>query len=143
MSLSPRQMIQSLYDAFAVGDAATVLSMFDPEIIWNEAENFPYADRNPYIGPQQVAEGVFGRIMTEWDGFSVGAEKLIQEDDTVVALGRYRGTYRVTAQQLDAQFVHVWTIERGRITRFQQYADTAQFLRVMGTISPIPALPVQ
>ena len=38
--------------------------MFDPEIVWNEAESIPYADRNPYVGPQQVAEGVFGRILT-------------------------------------------------------------------------------
>ncbi len=22
-----------------------------PAIVWNEAENFPYADRNPYVGP--------------------------------------------------------------------------------------------
>ena len=142
MRSSPREIIKSLYDAFARGDAATVLGMFDPGIVWNEAENIPYADRNPYIGPQQVAEGVFGRIMTEWDGFTVTPEKLLQDGDTVVAIGRYRGTFRATSQRLDAQFVHVWTLQGGRVTQFQQYADTAQFLRVTGTPISGPVITV-
>jgi uncharacterized protein len=140
MGASPREIIESLYEAFGKGDAATVLNLFDPGIVWNEAENFPYADRNPYIGPQQVAEGVFGRLMAEWEGYTVTPEKLLQDGDTVVALGRYRGTFRATSQPLDAQFVHVWTVEGGRATRFQQYADTAQFLRVTGTLSSVPAI---
>ena len=140
MGSSPREIIGSLYDAFAKGDAATVLSMFDPAIVWNEAENIAYADRNPYIGPQQVAEGVFGRLMTEWDGFTVTPEKLLQDGDTVVAIGRYRATFRATSQRLDAQFVHVWTVDGGRVTQFQQYADTAQFLRVTGTLSSGPVV---
>ena len=135
MSSQEPQTIRDLYAAFGRGDAGAVLAMFDPEIIWNEAENIPYADRNPYVGPQQVAEGVFGRILTDFDGFTVTADKIVHEDDTVVALGRYRGVHRSTGQSLDAQFVHVWTFRSGRIVRFQQYADTAQFLRV--TSAPI------
>lgn len=130
--MSNRELIQSLYDAFARGDAGTVLGAFDPEIVWIEAENFLYADRNPYVGPEQVAEGVFGRIMTEWNGFTVGPETLLQDEKTVVALGRYRGTYKATGRRLDAQFVHVWTLRDGRVTNFQQYADTLQFARVTG-----------
>lgn len=136
-----RQLIESLYEAFARGDAATVLGAFHPQIVWNEAENIPYADQNPYVGPQRVGEGVFGRIMSEWDGFSVNPEKLVQDDDTVVALGRYRGTYKATRQPLDAQFVHVWTVKDGQITHFQQYADTAQFARVTGVLATVPAVP--
>jgi uncharacterized protein len=133
MSQQAPQMIRDLYAAFARGDAATVLAMFDPEIVWNEAENIQYADRNPYVGPQQVAEGVFGRILSDFDGFTVTPDKIIHEDDTVVSLGRYRGTHRSTGEGLDAQFAHVWTFSDGKIVRFQQYADTAQFLRVAGT----------
>jgi ketosteroid isomerase-like protein len=33
---------------------------------------------------------------------------------------------------LDAQFAHVWWLEGGKITRFQQYADTAQVLGTTG-----------
>ncbi|HVL68124.1 MAG TPA: nuclear transport factor 2 family protein [Vicinamibacterales bacterium] len=123
------QLVQSLYEAFARGDAGAVLSAFDPQIVWNEAENFTYADGNPYVGPQRVAEGVFGRIMAEWDGFAVAPQQFVADADTVVAAGRYRGTYIATGITVDAQFVHVWTIRNGAIAAFQQYTDTLQFAR--------------
>src|SRR5688500_8087090 len=126
------RLSQSMYEAFGRGDADAVLGAFDPGIVWHEAENIAYADRNPYVGPQQVAEGVFGRIMTGWDGFTVNPDKIVHEGDTAVALGRYRGTHRSTGEDLDAQFAHVWTFSNGKIVGFQQYADTAQFLRVAG-----------
>ncbi|HEX3159005.1 MAG TPA: nuclear transport factor 2 family protein [Gemmatimonadaceae bacterium] len=127
---SNRELIQSLYDAFGRGDAGTVLGAFHPDIVWNEAEGFVYADRNPYRGPSQVAEGVFGRLATEWEGFTVSPQTLLQDGETVVALGRYRGTFRATGRRLDAQFAHVWTVKDGRVSQFQQYTDTAQSARV-------------
>ncbi len=136
-----RQLVQSLYEAFGRGDAAAVLGGFDPAIVWNEADNHRYADRNPYVGPQQVGEGVFGRIMSEWDGFAVNPETLLQDGDAVVALGRYRGTFRATGRPLDAQFVHVWTVRDGRVTNFQQYTDTAQWSRVTDAAATAVAAP--
>lgn len=131
MTQSNGEMMRSLYAAFGRGDAGTVLGAFDPGIVWNEAEGMDYADRNPYVGPQQVAEGVFGRIMTEWDGFAISPEHSVEEGESVVTTGRYRGTYKATGSPLDAQFVHVWRIRGGKVVRFQQYTDTLQFARVM------------
>jgi uncharacterized protein len=124
-------IVRGIYDSFARGDAAAVLGAFDPQIRWMEAESFAYADRNPYIGPEAVAEGIFGRILSEWDGFQVRPQEFIASDDRVAVLGRYAGTYRASGYPVDAQFVHVWTIRNGKVTAFQQYADTAQFGRVM------------
>ena len=140
MSQQEPETIRAVYAAFARGAAPAVLAMFDSQIVWNEAENIPYADRNPYVGPQQVAEGVFGRILADFDRFTVNVEKIVHDGDTVVALGRYRGVHRSTGHGLDAQFVHVWTLRNGKIVGFQQYADTAQFLRVTGEpIIPTPS----
>jgi ketosteroid isomerase-like protein len=119
--------IQSMYDAFAKGDVPFVLGMFASDVVWNEAENFVYADRNPYVGPQAVLEGVFMRLGTEWDGFRLTVEEIIGSGDTVIARGRYRATYRATGAALDAQFVHVWKLADGKVASFQQYTDTAQF----------------
>lgn len=128
-----RELVQSLYEAFARGDAETVLGALHPEVDWREAESSPYADRNPYIGPREVGEGVFGRILSDFEGFTVTPRRLVAEGDTVVALGRYAGTHTGTGRELDAQFVHVWTVEEGTVTRFQQYTDTAQYQRVTGS----------
>lgn len=131
MSKANVDLIQGLYDAFAKGDAATVLGGMDRGIVWNEAESFPYADRNPYIGPMAVAEGIFARIGTEWDGFRVVPAELLDAGNTIVALGRYHGTYRATGKAINAQFAHVWRVSGGKVTAFQQYADTAQAVRAV------------
>lgn len=128
--MSNKVLIQSLYDAFAAGDAATVLGAMHPEIIWNEAEGNPLSEGNPYVGPGQVGEGVFGRILNDYEGFTVTPQCLVAEGGDVVALGRYTGTKASSGAPLDAQFVHHWTIEDGKVTRFQQYTDSAQWARL-------------
>jgi uncharacterized protein len=128
---SNRDLIQSLYNAFAQGDAAAVLGAMHPEVEWNEAENSPYADQNPYIGPGRVGQDVFGRIMADFPNFTVSPEQLVADGDMVVAMGRYRGIHAGTRKALDAQFAHVWTIANGKVVRFQQYTDTAQYERAM------------
>lgn len=132
MSQANVDLIHAIYDAFAAGDIAGVLGGMSPDIVWNEAENFPYADRNPYRGPEAVLHGVFARIGAEWDAFEAVAEELIDGGDTVVALGRYRGTCKATGRAIDAQLAHVWRIEGGKAARFQQYADTLQVARATG-----------
>lgn len=107
-------VIRGAYDAFSRGDVAAVLAAMAPDSEWNEAENFPYADGNPYVGPEAVAQGVFARLGGEWDSFSLAIENVLDAGDNVVVLGRYRGRHSGTGSDLDAQFAHVWWLERAR-----------------------------
>ena len=119
-------VIRGIYDAFGRGDVASVLSAMSPDIEWNEAENFPYADGNPYIGPEAVANGVFARCGSEWDGFAAAIDEILDAGSTIVALGRYTGVYRTTGKPIRAQLAHVWRVEGGKAIAFQQYVDTLQ-----------------
>lgn len=132
MSTSNVELVRGIYDAFAAGDVAGVLGRMSPGIVWNEAENFPYADGNPYVGPEAVASGVFARCISEWDGFAVAVEEILGAGETVVALARYRGVYKATGRSQNTQVVHIWRVAGGKAARFQQYADTLQVARVMG-----------
>ena len=120
-------IVRQVYDSFSRGDVPAVLGTFDPAIRWQEAEGFVYADGNPYVGPQAVLQGVFGRIVAEWDDFRVQPQQILATAEGAVALGRYTGTYKATGRQVDAQFAHVWSVKDGKLTGFQQYTDTAQF----------------
>jgi hypothetical protein len=124
--------IRAIYDAFGSGDIPAALERLSPDLVWNEADDFPYADRNPYVGPQAVLEGVFARIGGEWDGFGVNVEELLDAGDTVVMLGRYSGTYKATGKPQDTQVVHVWRLKDGRAVGFQQYANTLHVAKVTG-----------
>lgn len=123
-------LVQGIYAAFKAGDVAGVVDRMSREIVWNEAENFPYADRNPYLGPEAILTGVFARLGTEWEGFAALPDEFLDAGDTVVVLGRYHGTYLATGRALDAQLVHVWRVEDGKAVAFQQYTDTLQAARV-------------
>jgi len=125
-------IVKGLYDAFAKGDVPAVLGGFDAKIEWNEADGFLYADGNPYIGPQAVAEGVFQRIVADIDQFTVLPESYIDGGDAVVVEGRYKGTVKATGTPVDAQFAHVWHLRDGKVFRFQQYTDTAQWQTAAG-----------
>jgi ketosteroid isomerase-like protein len=98
----------------------------DPAVEWNEAENFIYADGNPYLGPQAVVSGVFARLGSEWDNFAATPERFHDAGETVVSEGRYTGVNRATRRPVNAQFAHLFTFRDGKLIRFQQYADTAQ-----------------
>jgi ketosteroid isomerase-like protein len=126
MSQENVDLVRGMYDAFAAGDVPTVLENFDPEIVWNEAENFPYADGNPYVGPQAVVDGVFARLGSEWVYWNLDIEEILDAGDRAIAVGRYRAKNKESGKVLNAQLTRFWTIRDGKATRFQQYADTLQ-----------------
>ena len=125
-------LIRGVYDAFAAGDVPGVLGRMSPDIEWNEAENFIYADGNPYRGPEAILNRVFARCIGEWDGFAAIPEEFLDAGDTIVVLGRYRGVSKATGEKLDAQLAHVWRVRGGKVAAFQQYTDTLQAARVTG-----------
>lgn len=125
-------IVKGIYDAFGRGDVAAVLDAFDAHINWREADGFIYADGNPYIGPQRVAEGVFQRIVGDADGFTLQLDNVIDGGDTVVTEGRYRATMKQTGTPVDAQFAHVWQLRDDKVVRFQQYTDTRQWATAAG-----------
>ena len=127
MSEENVQIVRGLYEAFGKGDVPGVLSNFANDIEWREADNFIYADGNPYIGPAAVLEGVFMRFATEWDNFAVHSDSIVSAGEQVIALGTYSGTYKKTGKSVRAQMVHVWDIKDRRVAKFQQYTDTKQF----------------
>jgi uncharacterized protein len=132
MSQENVNVIRGVYEAFGRGDIQNVLAALDPQVEWLEAENFIYADGNPYVGPEAVLQGVFMRLGTEWEGFSVSPQEIHDAGETIVSQGHYSGTYKQTGQRVRAQFAHLFTFRDGKVAKFQQYTDTAQFLKAVG-----------
>ena len=111
-----------------------VVGAMSPDIEWNEAENFPYADGNRYRGPDAIRVGVLARIGGEWDGFAAEPREFVDRGDTVVMTGRYTGTYEATGLPINAQVAHFWTLEGGKVVQFQQLVDTLAVARGVGVV---------
>lgn len=125
------EIVRQLYAAFAAGNVPAFLAHLDPALRWNEAEGFPYADRNPYVGPDAVVAGVFARIAADFQGFRVVVGELAGGGDVVVMLGRYQGQSLRSGKALDVQCQHTWWFRAGKVVRFQQMVDTAAVARTL------------
>jgi uncharacterized protein len=130
--MSNVEVLQQMYKAFAEGDVPTVLGVMDDKIEWNEAEGIIYDTGNAFVGPDAVLNNVFARIPQDFDNFTVTPSNFIDGGDSVVVEARYRGTAKATGKPLDAQVAHVFDFRDGKVIRFQQYTDTAQFADVTG-----------
>ncbi|MBS3746752.1 MAG: SMP-30/gluconolactonase/LRE family protein [Wenzhouxiangellaceae bacterium] len=130
-STTPRAVVQSVYTLFAAGDMEEFAALMAPDIVWNEAEGNPYADLNPYIGPEAVMSGLMSRLVTEWEDISVTPHEFVVEGERVVVFGRYGETWKATGEVLDIPFVHSWTVHEDRLVAFQQYTDTAALVATM------------
>jgi ketosteroid isomerase-like protein len=129
--MSALETIKAAYTAFGRNDPSVLFAALDPAIEWNEAEGYPLADRNPYIGPQAVGDGVFARLLPAIDRFTVVPSTFIDGGDHVVVLGRYGGTMKTGGATLDAPFCHVWRFRGDKAVMFQQYTDTAQWTKLL------------
>lgn len=129
--MSSVQTIQAAYAAFANNDPSVLIGAMASDIQWHEAEGNPLADRNPYVGPQAVGEGVFGRLLAAIDDFTAAPDRFVESGDDVIVFGRYGGMMKHSGAKLDASFCHVFRFRDDRIVSFQQYTDSAQWLRLM------------
>ncbi len=125
------ETIKAAYAAFGRNDPSVLFAAMDPAITWNQAEGNLLADRNPYVGPQAVGEGVFARLLAAIDNFTVVPGTFIDGGDYVVVLGRYRGTMKNGGATLDSPFCHVLRFHGDRAVMFQQFTDTEQWTRLM------------
>lgn len=131
--MSNVQIVKGVYEALARGNVPEVLAAMDPNIEWYEAEGNPYMPSGGvWLGPDAVLRNLLMRLGTEWEGFAVHPASYHDAGDTVVVEARYSGTHKVTGKRMNPQVCHVWTVQRGKLTKFQQYVDTAQLRDVMG-----------
>ena len=120
-----KEIIESAYASFANGDIPGVLAVMDPKIEWTEAEGFPIYS-GTLVGPQAIVEGVFMRVGEIGDNFAVVPNQFIAEGDTVVTLGTYSWNHKATGEPAEVKMIHVWTLTNGKVTRYEQYVDTAR-----------------
>jgi ketosteroid isomerase-like protein len=122
-------VVKEFYDSFVRGDIDAVIATLSDELDWRESENFLLGDRNPYLSPAAVVEGVFGRIAKEFQDYQAGPTELIDGGNVVVAVGRSKGIMASTGKPFDAQYMHVVRVANGKIVSFHQLIDTLEVWR--------------
>jgi ketosteroid isomerase-like protein len=123
------ELVRGVYDAFAQGDVDAVFAAMEPDVEWDESEGMPYG--GVYRGRDAIVENVFGPILADVEDFTAAPYEILALDDArVMARGRHGG--KGAAGPVDARFVHIWTVTDGKVSRYEQLADTRRFCDAVG-----------
>jgi len=79
-----------------------------------------------------VATLILGRVLADWDAFTMNPAEILAGGEIVIASGRIQGMFKANRAPIDAQFVQVFQFKDGRIAKVQMYTDTAQFKETIG-----------
>ena len=119
--------IQNLYAAFGRGDIATIIAGLTPDVDWQTVgrqKDFPTL--GPRKGAAQVQD--FFQLVGEHEDFSdFTPREFYAADDKVFVLGSYNLKVKKTGKPVASEWVHVFTLKDGKVTRFREHTDTAQF----------------
>lgn len=123
----PEAVARRLYAALAAGDRDALAAVLDPAFHGRTAEGLPLGLGGDHDGPDAMRRDVWGRIARHFDARAEPERYLPAGDGRLLVTGRYRGTARVSGRTLDAAFAHLLDIADGRITRLEQFTDTAHW----------------
>jgi len=120
------QLVQQAYHAFQNGDIPALLNALSEDVEWvvPEVEGLP--GRGTWRGPEQVGE--FFRILSDTqEPRQLDLREFVAQGDKVVLLGHYVWHVKDTGKEWESDFVHALSVREGKVTRFQEYTDTAAF----------------
>ena len=121
MSEQNKDLVKTGYEAFAAGDAETLMNLFDDDIEWIQPGES--AISGTYHGKGEVGDHML-RLAEK--NMTVKLERLIAEGDMVVALTE------VTVDNETGHDADVFTLRDGKAVRVQVHSDTALMERVYG-----------
>lgn len=125
--------IQSMYAAFGRGDVKTILENLDPAIQWEsngDPATIPWGGKRSGIaGALSFFEALGGNL--DFELFEPG--QFFPSGDTVIVLGRTIARHKTGGGGAwQSEWVHVFSVRDGKVTRFQEFYDTAAIERALG-----------
>jgi uncharacterized protein len=123
-SNSPLGVVKQTYAAFGRGDIPAILNLIAEQVDWQEVcpSSLPYSGlrRNR----AEVAKFFSDEAQVEEvEAFEV--REFIVAGENVTVLGYIQGYARDTKQEFRSDWIHLFTVQNGKITRWRGFLDTA------------------
>jgi hypothetical protein len=119
-------IVKQAYAAFKQGNIQQLLGYMSADVDWESMVGS--GNLLPTSGRRMGLEAVtrfFAQIDSNYTFQQFEPREFIAQNDRVVALGHYHGTVKPTGKSFSSAWVMVFTVRDGKITNFQEYADTA------------------
>jgi ketosteroid isomerase-like protein len=127
MSAANIALVQGLYAAFGRGDIDTIVAAAAPDIRWQvvgRKEDYPIL--GIHNGPKGVL-AFFKAVADAQETVAFTPRDFHAADGMVFVLGHYVWKLRKNGNRVDTDWMHIFTIENGKVTDFREFTDTAQF----------------
>jgi ketosteroid isomerase-like protein len=125
MSQENVEVVRASIDAVQQGDAATALSFFSDEVVFEPLVAGPYRGHAGVVKQWSV-------FMEEFDDYSFESEELIDAGDAVVLFWRHGGIGKASGIRVENDGATVFTLRNGQISHARVYADRAHALEAAG-----------
>jgi uncharacterized protein len=122
--------IAAMYEAFGRGDVPFVLAQMADKVDWIETEATNIPTHGRFSTPQEVLENVFAQVPQHFERFELRPELWVEAGDDVVVTGRVVAR-TLAGRDLDAPYAHVFSFEGGKITRNDNFHDTALWAQAL------------
>ncbi|MBV8484750.1 MAG: nuclear transport factor 2 family protein [Verrucomicrobia bacterium] len=117
-------VVRQGYAAFGRHDIPTLLKLVADEVDWQEIcpGSLPYSGQRR--NPAEVGE-FFAAINQAEEITVFEPREFIEAGENVTVLGYLEGTARDTEQRFQTEWVHVFTVQNSKITRWRGFTNTA------------------
>ena len=121
----PRAVVQKLYGAFETGDIKAVLGLIADDATWTYyGPDYILPFAGTFHGPEGVGE--FFRIVDETLADPrAGQREFLVSGNQVTVPGWEESTVRSTGARYRVDNVHLFTVEGGKITKFEEFINSA------------------
>jgi uncharacterized protein len=116
------EVIQELYRAFREKDYDAFLRISTDDLEWIQNKGFP--EGATYKGASEVIEAVFKANHSNWEGFAYNIEQFLNASNSVIVIGSYTGSNRISGRSMSAAAAHIYDLRDGKVCRFRMFADT-------------------
>jgi uncharacterized protein len=128
-------VVKSAYEAFDEGDLDKVLEDFADDAVWQGSNSTELPGGGEHSGKDEISE-VLKSIVGAWDEYELKLDRFIEDDDTVVVLGRNEVTKDGDTTEIPV--VHVIEFEDGEVKLFRALTDTLLMAEALGLIAGKP-----
>jgi ketosteroid isomerase-like protein len=134
MSQQNVDLVKSAYESFGNGDIPGLVATFDPNIEWISPAG-QYRLGGVHKGPDAIVQNFFMVLGELWETLDVTPGEFIEAGDRVIVLGNVRGKGRVSGTIVESPYVHVFEVKNGKVTRFEEFEDTATINQAVAPVA--------
>ncbi|MEZ5346476.1 MAG: nuclear transport factor 2 family protein [Pyrinomonadaceae bacterium] len=118
------EIVKQAYGHFGSGNIDGLIGLMADDINWTTPEVKGSQMDSVINGSAKVRE-FFGKLSSSEEFTAFEPREFISEGNKVVVLGFSAGRVIETGRTFESDWVHIFTIENGRITGFHEFFDNA------------------